>query len=401
MNLLFTSPNDVLSLEAQGFFEEWRARQHIVEFMPFGRVATYLRFERASSLALVDAIVCMTDPLSIGSLEDLETIDFPFEKALALAAEVRSLPGSCAMRDGRKWRSLPFVIFGESFGYELAPSGPGQTHAHIHHSMHPSMTLRTVEKIVSEYQERVLEDYEDLGILIRFEKGRAQIGPALQLKDSRAESEYYYYPGDRRNNKGWVTVKRDDQGLRHDVELFQMLLARNASETEMHRFFEEHPAILMQARLGIPISHGPNFDSPKDNRPDFSFAPILGPWNEKSIELLELKGPAEKTFKQGFHPGFAAKVHNAVDQVRDYDRYLRDPLNISAVLRSLGYIPENAKLAVLIGRKPKDLTDRAAWTQRQSELNVEVITYDEILEKQERQIKAPYTLRFGTAAHPL
>ena len=65
---------------------------------------------------------------------------------------------------------------------------------------------------------------------------------------------------DRRSNRGWVTVKRDDQGLRHDVDIFQYLLDTNAGETEMHRFFEQHPAFLMEALLGMPLSpHRPVF----------------------------------------------------------------------------------------------------------------------------------------------
>src|SRR6185437_11508388 len=101
--------------------------------------------------------------------------------------------------------------------------------------------LRQVQRIVDDYHEDVLREYDNLGILVRFEKGRAQVGPALRLKDRRAEGRYYYPPRDRRNNRGWVTVKRDREGLRRDVELFRMLLDRRATETEMHRLFEEHP----------------------------------------------------------------------------------------------------------------------------------------------------------------
>jgi len=49
------------------------------------------------------------------------------------------------------------------------------------------------------------------------------------------------------------------------------------------------------------------------------------------------------------------RIHKGwvTDQVRDYDRYLRDPVNITAVLQGLGYLPDDSKLAVLIGRAPK------------------------------------------------
>jgi hypothetical protein len=256
---------------------------------------------------------------------------------------------------------------------------------------------------VDKYHERVLADYEALGILVRVEKGRVQIGTALHLKAEGVESEYYYAVGDRRTHTSWVTVKRDNEGLRADVELFQLLLDRGVSETEMHRFFEEHPAILMQARRGIPISHAPRFANPKDNTPDFAFSPILGPWEGKAVELLELKGPAGKLLRKPLHPGFAAEVTRAVDQVRDYGRYLADPSNLQAVLKGLGYVPDDSKLGVLIGREPKSEEERGVLAQRQSELNVKVVTYDEILATQAKQLERsePYFVRYGTPAFPL
>ena len=65
-------------------------------------------------------------------------------------------------------------------------------------------------------------------------------------KYSWIESDYYYAPADRRTHTGWVTVKRDGDGLRHDVEFFQYLIDTGATETKMHNFFEEHPAFLGQ-----------------------------------------------------------------------------------------------------------------------------------------------------------
>jgi hypothetical protein len=403
MNLLFTSVANFLTFEAEECLRDWRARYHVVEQMPFERVANYLRFDYARGLALVDAIVCMadTDRIVYDGARHLPTLDFPLEKALALAEDVRNLPETCTMRDGRKWRSIPFAIFSGLWDSSTWLLKRNQTHARIFTSSHSVIALNQIQDLVDQYQDRVLDDYRNLGILVRFVKGRAQIGPALRRKDRSVESEYYYAPGDRRSNKGWVTVKRDSQGLRQDVELFHMLLDKGASETEMHRFFEEHPAILMEARMGIPISHRPRFDSPENQTPDFSISPILGPLDEKLIELLELKGPRENTLTKGLHRGFTAKVKSAVDQVRDYGRYLHEPANIEAILRALGYIPDDSKKAVLIGRAPRNETDRETWAQRQSELDVQIVTYDEILETQASQIRRPYSIRFGTPRYPI
>lgn len=319
--------------------------------------------------------------------------------ALALDDDIRALPASCTMSDGRKWNATPLVIFCHSFGAGMTRRR-GDDGAYICGAGHPRMALVQIKTIVDDYYDNVLREYENLGIMVRFEKGRAQVRPALKLKDCVAEGRYYYAPGDRRNSRGWVTVKRDSEGLRNDVELLQMLLDRRASETEMHEFFEQHPAILMEARLGIPISHRPSFVAQMNQKPDFAFVPILGPWSNKTIELLELKGPADETLTGRLHRGFTAKVHRAVDQVRDYDRYLRDPANFEATRKALGYVPEDSNRAVLIGRAPRG-GDAEIWARRKTELDVEVITYDEILQKQAAQITGPYTLRYGTEKYPL
>jgi len=142
----------------------------------------------------------------------------------------------------------------------------------------------------------------------------------------------------------------------------------------------------MQVREGIPIPHKPNFAKPANNRPDFAFSPILGPVGDTSIDILELKRPGERTLRKGFHPGFAAKVRQAIDQLKDYARYFRDPENFDRILRDFGYLPDSSKLAVLIGRQPKKGADKEVWIQRQSEIDVTIITYDEILQTQADQL---------------
>jgi len=399
VNLLYTNTGNFQTLESQENIAAWRSNYHIIELLPMERLTGYLRFDISSGLALVDAIVCAAD--TDGIVWESPTVDsilsFPITRALKLAQDVRALPESCAMRDGRKWKSIPFVILHNAASYELTPEMREDTHAHLVAQRDPDVTLRQVQTIVDEYQDRVLEDYHRVGIIIRFENGRAQIGPALRRKDPHIESEFYYAAGDRRTNTSWVTVKRDSEGLRNDVELFQHLIDTGANETRMHQFFEEHPALLMEARLGIPISHRPNFVHPSDWKPDFAFSPILGPQADKMIELLELKGPMENTLSREQHRGFSAKVHAAVDQVRDYDHFLRHPDNLQVVEEAFGYVPAKSTLAVLIGRAPANDREREIFERRQSQLNVKVITYDEILQTQAKQIKRihipPFHLR--------
>lgn len=391
MNLLYTKTGDPVTYEALYRATAWRSKHHIVEEMPIHRVASYLRLNPASSLALVDAIVCAADsPLftmrSDGSGDGFEH-NYPLERALLLAERVRSLPQRCAMRDGRQWKSIPFIIF-PSVQFEMLEWAREHTHATILPPVanrHPLIGLRYVEQICNEFQDRVLSDYASFGILVRFVNGHVQVLPALRKINPSVQSEYYYTPADRRGS-GWVTVRRDNQGLRHDIELFQQLIDHNGTEQQIQKFFEEHPAFLMQARNGIPIPHQPNFANPANNRPDFALTPILGPVNDKSVELLELKLPGVRTLTKGLHRGFSAKVTGAINQVRDYARNLRDPGNFERVLQALGYLPDRSKLAVLIGRRPRNDADQDVWNRRQDEIDVSIVTYDEILQTQADQL---------------
>ncbi len=80
--------------------------------------------------------------------------------------------------------------------------------------------------------------------------------------------------------------------------------------------------------------------------PDFAFTSILGPRDIKDIELLEMKGPAEKLLNyHRNHPGFTAILHRAIDQVRDYGRYISYPANHTKIMKQLGYIPTQSRLA--------------------------------------------------------
>lgn len=390
VNLLYTTIDDDIFNNREERISEWRKQRHIVELMPAERLENYLRFEISSTLALVDAIICEADTKIVSYNEDIGDYEgkYPLAKAVKLAEAVSSLPEHCAMRDGRKWKRIPFVIFansledhslmlyGESAAIVLPPA----------FNRYPSAALARIRNCVDEYYDRLFRDFQSMGMLIRFERGHAQVGPAMRKRDPDQESAYYSAKRDSRNNKGWLTVKRDNEGVTDDVEILQQLLDKDATEKQMQSFFEEHPALLMEALLGVPTSHRPNFLKPRNYKPDFALSPILGPWENATIELLELKGPAEQILTGRLHRGFTSKVHKAIDQVRDYDRYLHDPLNISRILQAFGYIPTRSKLAVLIGRDP-DRADIQTLYQRRSEVDVKVVTYDMILQTQAGQIR--------------
>ncbi len=393
VNLLYTTVPGYQTSRTQSNILEWRRQHHLVEYLPFQRVANYLRFETSSGLALIDAIVCSADAVGSSVGKDFKPIfNYPLDHGLVLSWRISDLPESCAMRDGRKWKAIPLIIFYSPVDHEMAEYARRETHAHLipaGYARHPVIMAMVIKGIVDQFHQKVLNDYQYCGILVLFQNGRAQIKPALKRKRSLVESEFYYSSADRRQLQGWVTFSREKEGVRNDAALFEQLLNRRASETEMHQFFAQHPAILMEARRGVPLSHGLNFTEPKGWKPDFAISSILGPVDGE-IELLELKGPSERTITGRFHPGFSRKVHAAVDQVRDYERYLRNPANFDALLKSFGSIPETSRLAVLIGRDPDTESEKETLRRRREEIDVKVITYDEILSTQVQQLNSRY-----------
>ncbi len=364
--------------------QDWQARHHIVETKSADRLLSYLRLG-SSGLAQVDAIVCNadTEPDGVPRL-------FTLEKAVRIANEVADLPAFIAMRDGRKWRMIPFVIIGEKATYFEQVSDLKARHATvIRPNPYTDSLLRSIEGKVDDYHQRLFEEYEYRGIMVRNVKGRTQISPALKPKKRYEESEYYYIPADRRKHvrNKWLTVMRDREGISTDVAMLEELLNTNANEQAMQRFFEEHPALLMQARLGVPVAH-PTFTTPRRYSPDFAMTPILGALDGGSAEFLELKGPdAALLNNTERHRGLSAALHKAIDQVKDYGRYLSDPENAVRLIKKLGYLPSTPKLSVLIGRDFKDDAENEIFRRRELEqVDIKIITYDEILEGQAKQL---------------
>ena len=116
MNVLFTATTSaaLADREHQDLIKGFRDQGHIVESLHLFRVMDHIKNNRASQFALVDAIVYKAD------IEEGFLI-FRFPEILQFAEELRGLPGSCAMREGRKWKSIPFVAISEHHSHFAYP----------------------------------------------------------------------------------------------------------------------------------------------------------------------------------------------------------------------------------------------------------------------------------------
>ena len=358
----------------------------IVSFTKPWYLSAYLLLDMSAKHALVDLIAFLPDIMG----------DSHPQRSRAVIDDVRALPESCCMRDGRKWKRIPCVVLCES-EYEAGAwclreaRIPTVQFSTVDNYWHFDRTLKQLQNIVDKYQERVLEGYQQVGILVDYERGRYRVKWAYQQRDPDAENEYYYAPADRRKLKDYITVHRDVAGIAYEAKLFEELInAPETRERDLQRFLEQHPAFLMDAMQGIPISHRPRFARPKAWTPDFVVPPVATLDGSRSVELTELKGVHAPLLTGKQHRAFSHNVMAAINQVRDYNRVLRErhPANVKTVLDTFGYMPEKVRMAVVIGRAPTTRADRETLERRMGEQpDVRIVPYDEILQVQQSQIE--------------
>ena len=153
----------------------------------------------------------------------------------------------------------------------------------------------------------------------------------------------------------------------------------------MQKFFEEHSHFLSQVHT--PLAHVRL--SKGDGSvliPDFILKPIFAQQRDSSWEVLDLKRPQERLLAgKGSRARLSSKVMAAIRQLRDYKEHLSNPIHAKQVTSLLGHPLKYPRLGVLIGRLAN--TDVTALEREQDyEADVRIVTYDEILEKQQAQI---------------
>lgn len=369
----------------------------IADWMPGDEIISYLMFAPASSSACIDAIVFLRPNLSMDfmhrpngapSLPEITPWDAPWLNA-AIAQRIRDLPETCAMRDGRKWKRIPQIVLTDRGQRHEAYDELGVeyvvdvTEWWLHSGYASPITWSHIEKIIDQHNQKALNEYERVGFLVTADHGLYRVKRAYHKK-WLDESEFYYGGKDKRRFHGYVTIGRFREGIDYEALLFEQLLNDpNTGERQVHNFLEQHPDLLAEAMMGVPISHKPYFPANKQT-PDFAISPVLprdgGDW----VKLLELKGPDAKILdsRKYLHRGLAPAVTRALAQVNDYNESIRDPLNLKSIEKALGYIPESSERAVLIGRAPA-AQDLGLWDKRKAEQpSVSIITYDDLLQEQ-------------------
>ena len=363
MNLLLTcSTTPEFSREA---LELWN-KFCIADWMPGAEVVRYLLFAPSSEFASIDAIVFMEPNMSVGLIDGPDWNLTPLSEVTTweahwlnadISEQIRNLPETCAMRDGRKWKRIPHIVLTRHGHRHEAYDGldvefvVDVTQRMLFQGYATPVTWNRIEQIINQYHRRAMAEYERVGFLVTVDHGLYRVRRAFHKRDSK-ESEFYFGGKDRRRFYGFVTIGREQYGADYQALLFEELLNDpKAGERQFHHFFEEHSDFLAEAMMGIPVSHQPYFATNKQT-PDFAISPVLPRDSGEWVKLLELKGPEADLLasKRYLHRGPAHALTQALAQVSDYADSLREPLNLKNIEKALGYIPTSAQRAVLIGR---------------------------------------------------
>lgn len=378
MNLIF-------AIEPGSYYpvEEFRKRGCAIELIPLHRLVHEIRDGKNREM-LADAIVCFTES------------DFAVDRELppvsvvsAVEKDLRSIPDDVAMPDGRKWKSVPFLMLVS----ELVLPGDVyfdryQRKVLRYENIDHAFTL--VDEGVRAYRQRLLDDLDNLGFLVKVENGRYRVGPALKPRPN-LESELYYGRSDQRGggDRHYVTIDRDLCGVQYEIELFEALINKaDVSEGDLQRFFEANPHFLAIAQIAQALPHVRlEAEGGRLLIPDFVLKPII-PKRDSNWRVLDLKTPQVKLLTgTAERAQFSQQVMKAITQLQDYGEYFKDSRNSEKIARMLGHPLKHPKLAVLIGRLQKDRVEELETAQSRQP-HVEIVTYDDILEAQKHMFES-------------
>ncbi len=366
-----------------------RERHIAFEFIPLEHLVGSAKESSLSGLS-ADVIACVVHPDSTPkSITEYQRLTLA-SVAAKVVKELRSLQNFQAMKDGRKWAAVPFVmIVNHLFNREGIRETVDANVTDI--SGDYTKNLNDIREIVSDYWQRLLGELDNLGLIITYEQGRYRVGPGLAARDEGLESALYYSPADRKQGTQdkYFTLNRDVLGIQYEIELFEALInSPDVQELDLQRFFEENPHFLAPTKLMQPLPHVSLVDNcGKVLVPDFVIKPIVAAQRDSNWQVLDLKHPQAKLLAgRSNHKRFSQDVMKAINQVKDYKDYFENPAHASVVTESLGQPLRHPRLGVLIGRMPTNSDMEPLENAQAREPEVRIVTYDEILETQKQLV---------------
>jgi hypothetical protein len=335
----------------------------------------------------------VADIIVFDAQTNMSTDALRVDGVLRLFKEIYELPNYVHMADGRKWNRLPLVIGQQDMPITSAIPIPFGTTFLDPVTTMSSWDVNPIDEFygrlvedVTRYRRQLLDEYSNLGFLVSLHAGRYRVGPALKPR-SELESSLYYGAGDKRDEKRFWTVDRELYGIEREIEEFESLLNRGTlQEEDIQGFLEDHPHFLGSLGGGsLPMPHP--YLTAHDGAliiPDFVLKPVIAPRRDSGWKVLDLKLPNKRIIVgRGKDTRLSHDVMAAIRQLHRYRDYFSNPVHKPEVERVFGQPLFYPRLAVMIGRMPE--VDEALQLEReQREFDVEIVTYDEVIETQRR-----------------
>ena len=341
----------------------------------------------------IDAVV-LPAPLDIGIRQDEQR---------AIVREIRTLNERVAFRGGVRARTVPIVmhtrVVGTAQGLRAfgSPPPPYMNDTKWYAWGEDDLAEAVIE-VIGEWRQDLVNELDYVGYTVAIDgAGRISVSHALQRR--RRESELLAdasTPGALREAQ-YLILAEDflDSFGRYDefkflLENYERIAAaeRIKPETVFQRFFEQHAeliqrdafsAVFAKPKLRLPEAPGRFY------QPDFVMKPRTGANVGTNWEILDIKLPNDPLMTPGgFHPAFSGKLTRAVQQVRDYRQYFSRNDTKDELIARFGYQPLHPRVAVLIGRR--DRAEGIEHAHGSAALDVEIITYDDIVEFEESRL---------------
>jgi hypothetical protein len=351
----------------------------------------------------VDVILCLArvstlfTPIQVGDSYDLHL------EVLGVVRRLRALSEELCFRGLIRACTVPVVVVRGGHSYLPIPGFRWLTVKTLRFDTPyrlPSVEIMSaVEDGIRAWRRDVLNELDHVGFAVTPDHcGRLRVSDVLVRK--RKEGEILCpraTPGSLRSSNLYLVSSDSIQEAQKYFELEFLLngyreiaAAEHVKpETVFQRFFDENPQMLYRGSYGRHWSK-PNLPIPGSTeryQPDYVLAPLVGPEFGFNWEVTDLKLPEQPLLlRTRTHQDLPADMVKGLMQLKDYQTYFnRDDVR-SELRQRFGSVPRNPKAALIVGRTP-GIDDALRFSEAlgKFQLNVSVVTYDDILDFQARK----------------
>ena len=140
----------------------------------------YSAFLRTLSLdvgMVSDVVICFPLPDA-----HYRTGYLSYSKAKELKSQMLALSDDICMPDGRKWRAIPFLTLSSEREMGSVFLDARNSSAEVQSFFDDEEAFRLIKTAVDAYRKKVIDGFDDLGFLVKYENGRFRLGQPWAAK---------------------------------------------------------------------------------------------------------------------------------------------------------------------------------------------------------------------------